>query len=128
MTSEATAMREFVADNRNGRLVFRDIGAWRVGLSRLANGSDSIWFLSTQLIDASKSTSDDWAELGEIAEDIGAPEDPVRPIEECEPGEVFHWVWAEDASGTRVERKNEPSTVEFVRRAIARARGAAASG
>jgi hypothetical protein len=39
----------------------------------------------------------DWADLGKIVAVLGAPGDPVQPIESLHPTEPIKWGWAEEA-------------------------------
>lgn len=70
------------------------LGAWRVAVS-CEQSAEELWNFSAQLIDGSRSTGEDWRLLGEITAMVGAPREPLFPIEHRPPNAVHHWAWFE---------------------------------
>lgn len=57
------------------------------------------WSLSAQLLDRTKSTEEDWADLGRITATVGSPKEPMFPIENTPPEAVHHFQWFETPDG-----------------------------
>ena len=93
------ALRE--AASRSDTPTYIVVLGWSVGLSknyggiRGENGEDS-WHFSASLWPRGRSsTVDDWRVLGALAKEVGAPEQPITPIDSTPPGGIHHWHWFE---------------------------------
>lgn len=82
-----------------GKIRWASVSAWRIGMSfHLATGNPH-WSLSAQLLDRTKSTSEDWADLGQITAVVGSPREPMFPIKDTPPEAVHHYQWFETPDG-----------------------------
>jgi hypothetical protein len=81
-----------VAEGNPGRTARLVLEAWELVVT-FDNATG--WALSAQLYPYGRSSStNDWMVLGKLARALGAPPDPVTPIEDTLPNEPVIWRWA----------------------------------